>query len=83
MRKIVVLGCGVAGWSAAVAARKTNREAHITVIEQDKNPMYERGGIPYVINGDIPNFDALINLSNEYYDFMKIDLLLETKANKI
>ncbi|UCG44800.1 MAG: FAD-dependent oxidoreductase [Candidatus Bathyarchaeota archaeon] len=81
--RIVVIGCGAAGWAAAAAARKTNREAKITVIEQGKHPVYERGGIPYVIQGEIPSFESLVNFSSEYFDFMKIEMLTETKATDI
>lgn len=82
-KKIVIIGCGAAGWSAAVAARKTDREAQIIVIEQGKYPVYERGGIPYVIQGDIPNFEVLVNFPPQYYDFMKIDMHTEAKTTDI
>ncbi len=82
-KKIVIVGCGAAGWSAAVAARKIDKKAQIIVVEQGRYPVYERGGIPYVIQGDIPTFEALVNFPPEYYDFMKIDMHTETKAANI
>ena len=81
--KIVIVGCGAAGWSAAATSRKTNRKAQITVIEQGKYSVYERGGIPYVIQGEIPDFESLVNFPPEYYDFMKIDMFTETRATEI
>ena len=81
--KIVIVGCGAAGWAAAVAARKTDRKAQIIVIEQGRYGVYERGGIPYVIQGDIPTFEALVNFPPQYYDFMKIDMHTRTKAANI
>jgi NADH oxidase (H2O2-forming) len=78
--RIVIVGCGAAGWSAALAARKTDRESRITVIEQGRHPMYERGGIPYVIQGDIPGFDDLIHFPVKYYGMMHIDLRTETEV---
>jgi len=82
-KKIVIVGCGAAGWSAAVAARKTDRKAQIIVVEQGEHPVYERGGIPYVIQGDIPTFEALVNFPPQYYDFMKIGMYTQTKATNI
>lgn len=79
-QKIVIIGCGAAGWSAAVAARKIDKKAQITIIEQGKYPLYERGGIPFVIQGDIPNFEALVNFPLKYYKFMKIQLQTEAKV---
>ena len=82
-KKIVIVGCGAAGWSAAVGARKTDRKAQIIVVEQGEHPVYERGGIPYVIQGDIPTFEALVNFPPQYYDFMKIGMYTRTKATNI
>jgi NADH oxidase (H2O2-forming) len=79
-QKIVIIGCGAAGWSAAVAARKIDKKAQITMIEQGKYPLYERGGIPFVIQGDIPNFEALVNFPLKYYEFTKIQLQTEAKV---
>jgi NADH oxidase (H2O2-forming) len=81
--RIVIVGFGAAGWSAALSARKTDRKSHVIVIEEGRHPMYERGGIPYVIQGDIPNFDALIHFPLKHYDLMKIDLRTETKATDL
>jgi NADH oxidase (H2O2-forming) len=78
--RIVIVGCGAAGWSAALSARKTDRESRVTVIEQGPHPMYERGGIPYVIQGDVRSFDDLIHFPIRHYHMMKIDLQTETKA---
>ncbi len=82
-RKIVVVGCGAAGWAAAFSARKTARKSHVIVIEEGKHPMYERGGIPYVIQGDIPDFGDLIHFPLNHYKMMKIDLRTETRATNL
>ncbi|UCE29481.1 MAG: FAD-dependent oxidoreductase [Candidatus Bathyarchaeota archaeon] len=82
-KRIVVVGCGAAGWSAAFAARKTDRKAQIIIIEQGKYPVYERGGIPYVIQGEISTFESLINFSPEYYNLMKMNVHLETEATTV
>jgi NADPH-dependent 2,4-dienoyl-CoA reductase/sulfur reductase-like enzyme len=83
MRHIVIIGCGAAGWSAAFSARKIDRSSRVIVIEQEKDPMYERGGIPFVIQGDISEFDALVHFPPKHYEAMKIDLCTETLATRI
>ena len=60
-KKILIVGGGAAGVSAAIAARKTDRKAQIIVIEQEKHPVYERGGIPFVIGGEAPTFEVLVS----------------------
>ncbi len=82
-KRIVVVGCGAAGWSAAFSARKTARKSHVVVIEEGSHPMYERGGIPYVIQGDIPGFGDLIHFPLSHYKMMKIDLRTETNATDV
>lgn len=81
--RIVIVGGGAAGVSAAIAARKTNRKAQIIVIEETNSSLYERGGIPFVIGGEVPSFEALVSFPPEYYDMMKIDVFTETKAKNV
>jgi NADH oxidase (H2O2-forming) len=80
---LVIVGCGATGWSAALAARKADRRAHVIVLEKGKYPMYERGAIPFVLQGDIADFDALIHFPPKYYAAMKIDLRTETTVTQI
>lgn len=39
--KIVVIGAGAAGTSAALETRKVNREAEVTVINSEEYPSYQ------------------------------------------
>ena len=80
---MVIIGANAAGSSAASAARKTDREAEITLIESDKYPAYSRCGLPYVLSGQIKNFEDLIVFPPQWYKMMKLDLRLETTANLI
>ncbi len=82
-KKILIVGGGAAGVSAAIAARKTDRKAQIIVIEQEKHPVYERGGIPFVIGGEVPTFEGLVSFLPQYYDMMKIDMYTETETTDI
>jgi NADH oxidase (H2O2-forming) len=64
-RKIVVVGGGCGGGTAAQFARKTDRAAEITVIEREPYPQYSRCGLPYGISGIIPDFANLIEAPEE------------------
>jgi NADH oxidase (H2O2-forming) len=59
-RKIVIVGGGCGGGTAAQFARKTDRNAEITIIERETYPQYSRCGLPYGISGVIPELTNLI-----------------------
>jgi NADH oxidase (H2O2-forming) len=82
-KKIVIIGCGAGGGTAAQFARKTNRKATISVFEKDKFPHYSKCGLPYVISGEIKKFKDLIEFSKEWFEKQKINLFLNTRVDKI
>ncbi len=82
-RNIVIIGCGASGGTTAQFARKTNRKATITVFEKGKYPQYSKCGLPYVISGDIPGFNNLIEFSEEWFKKAGITLHLNTTIEKI
>jgi NADH oxidase (H2O2-forming) len=82
-RNIVIIGCGASGGTAAQFARKTDRKAIITVFEKGKYPQYSKCGLPYVISGDIPSFDGLVEFSEEWFKKAGIALHLNTTMEKI
>ena len=82
-RRIVIIGAHAAGVDAASAARKTDRQADITIITEEQHPGYSRCGLPFVIGGQIPNFKDLIVFPPTYFQMMKINLKTETKATAI
>jgi NADH oxidase (H2O2-forming) len=83
-RKLVIIGGGVAGTSAALQARKVDRDAEITLINREKHPEYSRCGLPHLISGIISKPESLIVHSQAALEqMMKIKLLLETEAVKI
>ena len=82
-RKIVIIGCGSGGGTAAQFARKTDRKALVTIIEKDKYPQYSKCGLPHAISGIIPNFNDLIEFSDNWFKTAKIDLLVGTTVEKI
>jgi NADH oxidase (H2O2-forming) len=82
-RRIVIIGANAAGVDTAVAARKTDRTADITLIANEDKGAYSRCGIPYVLGGQIPSFDDLLVYPSSYYKMMKFDLRLETTATNV
>ncbi len=81
--KIIVIGANAAGLDAAVAARKTNRVAEITVITEESVATYSRCGLPFVLSGKISSFEKLNVYPTSTYRIMKLNLLTETKATHI
>ncbi len=82
-QKIIIIGCGAGGGTAAQFARKTNRKAKITVFEKNSYPQYSKCGLPYAISGDIPKIMDLIEFSEEWFKKANIHLNLDTTVEKI
>jgi len=82
-RRIAIIGANAAGTDAAAAARKTDREAEITLIDKQSLGAYSRCGLPFALGGHIPRFEDLVVYPPRYYDMMKYDLRLETEAKEI
>ncbi|MGB9724943.1 MAG: FAD-dependent oxidoreductase [Nitrososphaeria archaeon] len=81
MERIIVVGGGVAGVSAALGARKQNEKIEIIIIEKEKYTGYLRGKLPYIISGEI-SYDKVI----PRIDFLKekrIQVFLSSIVNKV
>jgi len=74
--RIVIIGGGAAGATAAQFARKQSREAEIIVFESSSYPQYSKCGLPYVLSDHIPGFQALVEFSEEWFQRNRIDLCL-------
>ena len=82
-KKIVIIGAHAAGVDAASACRKKDRAAEIILITQEKHAGYSRCGLPFVIGGQIPNFEDLIVFSPAFYKMLKLNLKTETTVIEI
>src|SRR2546425_1027014 len=83
-RRIVIIGCGVSGTTAAFHARKTDRTARIVLLGDEDLPEYSRCGLLYAFSHVVPSLDALIGYDEAFYEQMnRIDLRLGLKATKI
>ncbi len=80
---IVVIGCGAAGATAALQARKFSREVDITIFNTEVYSQYSRCGLPYTISGKVAAFDDLILTLAENWATLKINAHLGTRVVKI
>lgn len=80
--KLVIIGCGAAGATAAQFARKQNRKADIVVLEKGPYPQYSKCALPWVISGQLAPEDT-IEFSRDWFDTANIDLRLDTAVTDI
>ena len=84
-RRIVVIG-GVARKNECLPskARRIDRDAEITLLQEESVVSYGACGMPYVLEGLIPRFDMLIERPPEVFrKEYGIDVFVNTKACKI
>ncbi|MDF1530983.1 MAG: FAD-dependent oxidoreductase [ANME-2 cluster archaeon] len=58
-KNIVIVGLGVGGFSALMAAKRISPESHITIVERRNYDMFSPCGLPFVIEGIIPDSEDL------------------------
>ena len=61
--RIVVIGHGPAGMTAAGYAKKTCRKAEVVVVDEKPYDLYHPCSIPFVLSGHIPSFNAIVEKS--------------------
>ena len=66
-RKIVVIGSGAAGMTAASSARATDKEAEITVFTEEEYVSYSPCAIPFVLEGKIKDFQSIVMHDPAFY----------------
>jgi NADH oxidase (H2O2-forming) len=82
-RRIVIVGGGCGGGTAAQFARKTDRDAEITIVERETYPQYSRCGLPYGISGVIPELTNLIEAPEERLKKSRIGVLLGSNVTSV
>ncbi|UCE45649.1 MAG: FAD-dependent oxidoreductase [Methanobacteriota archaeon] len=82
-KRIVIVGGGCGGGTAAQFARKTDRNAEITIIERETYPQYSRCGLPYGISGVIPELTNLIEAPEERLRRSRIGILLGADVARV
>jgi len=81
MVKIVIVGLGAAGFGAALAAKKQDRNAEITIIDEKDFDLMHQCGLPFALEGKIKD---LANLKHSIHaDKMGIKLINNSKINRV
>ena len=80
--KIIIIGGGIAGQTAADTIRKQDPEASITIITKEVYGYYSRIFLPAYLVGEKP-LDKLILRKPDWYNERDIGLLLGTKVEHI
>jgi NADH oxidase (H2O2-forming) len=83
-RKIIVIGSGAAGMTAASTARATAKDAEIHVFTEDRHIAYSPCAIPFVIEGKIPNFESIVMHDADWYAKERgIHVHISTKVKEV
>jgi NADH oxidase (H2O2-forming) len=81
--RIIVIGGGAGGISAASTSKGLLPDASITLFTEFEDVAYSPCGIPFVLGKEIANFDNLFLQTAEHYAKIGIDLRLQTKVTGI
>ena len=81
-QKLVIIGGGAVGMAVATHTQRHGNYS-VTVISKDTNTAYSQCGIPFVLGGEIKDFDALIVRNPEFFEQMGINVRLNTTVNAI
>lgn len=81
-QKIVIIGDGIAGATAAVAIRKASPEPDITILTDEGEPLYNRVAIKDFAKGDKPEDKVKIH-DLQFYDKQDMDLRLFTPVRNV
>jgi NADPH-dependent 2,4-dienoyl-CoA reductase/sulfur reductase-like enzyme len=82
--RLVVIGGGAAGMSAASAARRVAPDLDVVVCEAGRFAAYGMCGIPYFLGGTVPRAESLLAYPPaEFREKRGIDLRLRTRVTAI
>jgi len=81
--RIIVVGGGAAGISAASTAKTVNSDVCVTLFTEYEDVAYSPCGIPFVHGREIPDFQSLFLQTSEHYAGIGIDLRLQTTVTGI
>lgn len=80
--KLFIIGAGAVGMAVATSVKR-HSNYDITVLSSDKHTAYSQCGMPFVIAGDIEDFESLILRKAEFFENMGIDVRLNCTVDKI
>jgi NADH oxidase (H2O2-forming) len=81
--RIIIIGGGAGGISAASTSKGVAPEASVTLFTEYEDVAYSPCGIPFVHGREIPSFQNLFLQTSEHYAQIGIDLRLQTTVTGI
>lgn len=82
-KRIIIVGGGAAGPKTAAKLRRENPDMIIEMYTDEKHVSYSACGLPYFIEGTIPNIEDLLVRSPQEFEKHGIKVFLQQKAVKI
>ena len=83
-KKIVIIGSGASGMTAASTARHVSDGAEIFVITEEEHVAYSPCAIPFVLDGSIKDFGSIIMHEPEFYAHERgISIRIKTKVTAV
>ncbi|WP_094227567.1 NAD(P)/FAD-dependent oxidoreductase [Methanolobus psychrotolerans] len=81
-REVIIIGGGAVGMAVATSLMR-HSDHSVKVFSADRHTAYSQCGMPFVIGGQIKDFDSLILRDNRFFKEMRIDLRLESRVDSI
>ncbi len=81
-QELVIIGGGAVGMAVATHTKR-HGDYSVTVISKDAYTAYSQCGMPFVLGGEIKDFDALIVKKPDFFKHMGINVKLNTTVDAI
>src|SRR6188474_1489970 len=78
--RVVIVGGGIAGTTAAEELRKLAPAAEITIVSEERHPVYSRVLLPHYLKGKVPRERVFLK-KEEWYAEQKIEWLVGTRVD--
>jgi NADH oxidase (H2O2-forming) len=81
-KKLIIIGGGAVGLAVATSVKR-HSDYDVLVFSSDSHASYSQCGIPFVIAGDISDFNSLLLRSKEFFEEAGIDLRTGTTVQSV
>ena len=81
-KKLIIIGGGAVGLAVATSVKR-HSDYDVLVFSSDPHASYSQCGIPFVIAGDISDFNSLLLRSREFFEEAGIDLRTGTTVQSV
>jgi NAD(P)H-nitrite reductase large subunit len=76
LRRYIIVGSGIAGFTAAEILRQQDPKAEITLISDEPHGFYSRPGLAYFLTGEVPK-DSLFSRGQKIFHQLNLKLIHE------